>query len=155
MKYHLCVAMGSLFAVSACTSPVEPQKAENIAVANADTDVARAAPNACADLTSSKWEATLFAFPGPGSSARLEVEGDTVAPSGGYTLSLTLGALDKSMPPIQHVNLVAVKPQAGGAVMTKAHVKGTFANAQPRYKAVVIDCDGKAVATVPVSIVSK
>jgi len=125
---------------------------ENGASGNAAEDNEAAAANAvaavpegCPVAGTSGWSAKLAVVPEP----LLEVSGTVTEGSTGYKISLTEGALDKTDPPTQHVNLVVVEPT--GPVTQVVTNYTPFVRMRRRsdsFKAVIIDCNGKEIARI-------
>ena len=125
------------------------------ASANVSAATEVAVVNDCAKVTTKDWKAWVDTMPGPGSSPTLHVTGQATTPTSGWTVVLNQGPLDKALPPTQHFALVATAPTGPvQQVITTQEVKAEIKNAQPKYKAVAISCDGTGIATIPVEIVS-
>jgi hypothetical protein len=92
-----------------------------------------------------EWKAWVNAMPGPGAQRTLIVIGQVDVGSDGYAGKLSLGALDKSMPPTQHVNLDLVEKSGAKAGWQEVRIDHRPAAS---YKAVTIDCHGQEVGHV-------
>ncbi|MBN8810186.1 hypothetical protein [Sphingomonas sp.] len=134
------------------------QAASNAAAANVSgtsTKVAAAPVNACEKVKTTGWKAWLDKMPGPHKTPTLHVAGQATTSTGGWKLMLNRGATTKNLPPTQYFDFVAFAPTGPAPqVVTTAEVKAEIKNALPKYKEVVILCGKKAIATVPVKIVT-
>jgi hypothetical protein len=102
---------------------------------------------ACPIAGSRDWRAWVNAMPGP-DRPRLIVIGEVTVPTGGWQLSLELGATREIDPPVQEVVLRAVPPSGAAtqAIVTR-EVRGDFL-ALPRYGAVVVRCGSEVIAEI-------
>jgi nitrous oxide reductase accessory protein NosL len=103
--------------------------------------------NACPASTAN-WRAWVNAMPGPNARPTLIVIGDATVPTGGYRMSLTLGATMRSEPAQQivHLNVTPPDGMATQAIVT-SEVRGDFPGL-PRYGAVTIVCNGEQVGRI-------
>lgn len=156
--FLLCSAA---LALSACN---QRETSNNVAEAQANTAGAEAtvtnnaAPPAATPSGSEKegsipcpfrgtkeWKAWVNAMPGPGAQRTLIIVGQVDVGSDGYAGKLSMGALDKSMPPTQHVALDLVEKSGAKAGWQEVRIDHRPAAS---YKAVTIDCHGQEVGHV-------
>ena len=125
-------------------------------VADANASVVTPAPvDACARIKTSGWKAWVNEMPGPGATRTLHVIGSAEVPTGGWTLQLNEGPLDKMMPPTQILNFVATPPSGiADQHVQQRDLKADISNAQPQYKGVDILCGRTTIATIPVGVAS-
>lgn len=117
------------------------------------TDQANASANAaqttgsgesgCDILDDQNWHAEVASKDG---QRALVVTGEVTVKTGGYTVSLNPGALEKTAPPSQHFDLTVVPPTGEVTDALETHpVEGSAVPAERRYLAAVIDCGGKEI----------
>ncbi|MGH6659598.1 MAG: hypothetical protein ACREBM_08125 [Sphingomicrobium sp.] len=102
----------------------------------------------CPITRSSDWHAHVNAMPGPNSRPKLIVSGTVTVPTGGYALSLRMGAVAESYPVQITVHLVARPPSgpASQALVTR-EVRGSWPSPQP-VGAVTVRCGNKTLARI-------
>lgn len=154
----LSIGLILLFGASACAERDQSNAATeaNIVAAGEEAQTATPAPPPegsvvapeagsapCPIMRDFDWKAVIAA--GKGGARELTVRGMIEVNKGGYAAVLSPGLLDKSIPPIQHLTLTVTPPNgpATGAI-TYLPVKITLP-AQPRYRAIVIDCGGSEI----------
>lgn len=100
----------------------------------------------CPIVKSSDWRAHVDAMPGPNDNPRLIVSGKVTVPTGGYQLTLRMGAIAESYP-VQvtvHLDVVPPKGPATQALETR-EVRGSWPSEQ-RVGSVSIRCGGRTLA---------
>lgn len=102
----------------------------------------------CPITRSSDWHAHVNAMPGPNSRPKLIVSGSVTVPTGGYSLSLRMGAVAESYPVQITVHLDAQPPSgpASQALVTR-EVRGSWPSSQ-KVGAVTVRCGSKALARI-------
>ena len=100
----------------------------------------------CPIIGSSGWHAHVDAMPGPNDNPRLIVSGNVTVPTGGYKLSLRMGAVAESYPVQITVHLDAVPPSgpATQALETR-EVRGSWPS-EERVGAVTVRCGSRTIA---------
>ena len=100
----------------------------------------------CPIIRSSGWHAHVDAMPGPNDNPQLIVSGSVTAPTGGYKLSLRMGAVAESYPVQITVHLDAVPPSgpATQALETR-EVRGSWRSEQ-RVGSVIVRCGSRVLA---------
>ena len=100
----------------------------------------------CPVIRSSDWHAHVDAMPGPNDNPRLIVSGKVTVPTGGYQLTLRMGAVAESYP-VQvtvHLDVVPPKDAATQAVEIR-EVRGSWRSEQ-RVGSVTVRCGGRTLA---------
>ena len=104
----------------------------------------------CAVGGSRNWTATLDAMPGPGKTGpTLTITGEVDLPTPGYQTVLIAGPADRMMPPSQRFRLESSAP--GGMVaqvVTPTPVTYRATADYPAYRAIVIQCGDRSLATI-------
>ena len=100
----------------------------------------------CPIIGSDGWQAHVDAMPGPNANPQLIVSGKVTVPTGGYKLSLRMGAVAESYPVQITVHLDAVPPSgmATQAIETR-EVRGSWPSEQ-RVGAVTVRCGSRVLA---------
>lgn len=109
---------------------------------------------ACPVLASSQWSAWINAEPGPGATPTLIVQGEADLPTPGYAASWTIGPADRRLPPAQYIDLRFTPPDGMVAqVVTVEKLRFETPAVYPEYRAIIIRCGDKTLATIsPVPI---
>ena len=127
------------------------EEAENLEEELAGGDVVTPSPeDGCPVIDSRDWAAWINAMPGPDASPTLHVKGEVDLPTPGYEVTLTLGAADRSMTPVQQVNLSATPPEDGMVtqVVTPYLVDFSSPAIVDTYKGITVLCSGKVLAEI-------
>lgn len=104
--------------------------------------------DACPVVEASNFKAWVNTMPGP-SEPKLNVRGQLVFPSAGYTHELRLGILDRRRPPTQRLTLEVTAPNGPSAqVLTTQEVSGQFPALAAQYQAITIICGAKVIAEI-------
>ncbi|HVF38222.1 MAG TPA: hypothetical protein VNA29_09815 [Sphingomicrobium sp.] len=100
----------------------------------------------CPITSSSGWHAHVNAMPGPNDNPRLIVSGKVTVPTGGYKLSLRMGAVAESYPVQVTVDLDAIPPSgmATQALETR-DLRGSW-RSEERVGSVTVRCGSRVVA---------
>jgi hypothetical protein len=77
-------------------------------------------PDECPVIETRNWSAFVNAMPGPGARPELIVSGQVRVPSAGYSVELVAGWTDRSLPPVQTVELIALPPFGPAAQVVTA-----------------------------------
>lgn len=126
------------------------EEAENLEEELAGGDPVTPAPgDGCPVIDSRDWTAWINAMPGPDASPTLHVKGEVDLPTPGYEVTLTLGAADRSMTPVQQVNLSATPPDGMVTqVVTPYLVDFSSPAIVDTYKGITVLCSGKVLAEI-------
>jgi hypothetical protein len=105
--------------------------------------------SACAVIANRNWTAHINAMPGPNAQRTLIVSGEVDLPTPGYTVTLDLGAADRSAIPVQQliVNTTA-PPGIVAQVVTPTPVRYEGPAIAQQYSAVRIMCGGAQLAEI-------
>lgn len=102
----------------------------------------------CPVLESSDWIAWINQMPGAGQPT-LNISGKVVVPTGGYSLSVQMGPLDRSMPPSQRLILTATPPDGPALqALTTMDVREQFPAIVPSYRSIIIVCAKTTLAEI-------
>jgi len=102
----------------------------------------------CPVLESKNLKAWINAMPGT-TEPTLNISGEIVLPTGGYTVGVRPGPLDRRQPPTQRVILDLVKPDGAALqALTTETVSGQLSDALPAYRAVVVVCGDTTLAEI-------
>ena len=102
----------------------------------------------CPVIDSSDWVAWLNKMPGPNGPS-LHIAGKIVVPTPGYTVTVKKGPLDRRQPPAQRLKLELTPPTGMVAqVITTQEIKAAFPTNLSAYRAVIIGCGDKVLATI-------
>jgi len=138
--FERVLGLGLLTSLSACTTYEEGPAPK------APSDVA--SDSKCPVIEASNFKAWRNAMPGPG-EPKLNIRGQVMFPSAGYTHELKLGILDRRRPPTQRLTLEVTAPSGPSAqVLTTQEVSGQFPALAAQYQAVTIVCGTKVLAEI-------
>ena len=152
-KRELIIAAAILAGLQGCNPKAADSSAtQSDSGASAVAEIATVdATNKCADVATDGWKARLDLQPKIGTGGpTLAIFGTAHPSSGGWKLSLKEGALDKKMPPIQHVEFIATREVGIPEAPPPLPLELTLSKAQSKYDSVSIDCAGKQVASLDV-----
>ncbi|KEO90476.1 hypothetical protein EH31_10335 [Erythrobacter longus] len=138
-KFERLVGLGLVASLSACSTynagPAPDTSSQIVA-------------DACPVMEGSNFKAWLNMMPGNG-EPKLNVRGQVVFPSAGYTHELKLGILDRRQPPTQRLIIEVTAPSAPSAqVLTTQEVSGQFPALASKYQAITIVCGTKVLAEI-------
>ena len=103
----------------------------------------------CSTLQVENWAAWINAMPGPGASRKLMVTADVTLPSEGYEIALLPGRADRSMKPVQQLNLEINSPKAPiDPTNVTQQIRFEGPAIAPTYRAISIICDGEEIARI-------
>ena len=118
------------------------------AVTDAAAEAGAMPDSNCPVIESRDWIASVSAGTAS-SSARLLVTGDIDLPTPGYTVTLTEGPADRRMPPAQHLLLELTPPDGMvSQVVTTVAVRYEGVAAYPEYRAILVQCENRVLATI-------
>lgn len=153
MKSIAILSTLTLVAMAGCSNG-EQQKAPD----KEEVATATASNNKCNLVKADSWKAVLDKMPGVDAKGpKLTISGKAYPNADGWKFSFELGALDKSAPPTQSAEFVAIAPpmEPGKGGPGPQDFSTSFDNAQPAYQGVKITCGRMIVATIPVEEVQK
>ena len=103
----------------------------------------------CPVIDSRDWQAWINAMPGPDAKPMLIVIGEVDMPTPGYTIAITLGPMDRMMPPGQYLDLSATAPDGMVAqVVTPTPVRFETPAVYSEYRKIVVRCGGTLLAEI-------
>ncbi|MFQ1699366.1 hypothetical protein ACJ5NV_02110 [Loktanella agnita] len=118
--------------------------------ASADVVPAPETGAACPVIESRDWAAWINKMPGPESDGPpLHVTGTVTLPTPGYDLTYSAGPLDRSMRPMQHINLQFTPPDGMVVQMiAEDEVHITIPAASAQYRGVTLHCGDQVLAEI-------
>jgi len=148
-QWFTATAAAALLAAGAPGDDVTSAAAvPDAAVTDASEETSAMPEPTCPVLESRDWVAQVSAGTA-GSSARLLVTGEIDLPTPGYTVTLSEGPADRRMPPAQHLLLELTPPDGMvSQVLTTVAVRYEGAAAYPEYRAILVQCDNRVLATI-------
>lgn len=137
------VAAGAALPLVACAAP-----ASHMETGHGEASVKEGKPASDACPATRGWVAWVNAMPGPGMVPTLIVEGEVDLPAGKAAV-LEQGPLDRMMPPGQRFALrIEAASVAGDQAGGWRKVRAELAPAQADYRAILIGCNGQALAEI-------
>lgn len=104
----------------------------------------------CPVIESRDWTAWVNKMPGPDiDGPQLHVTGTVTLPTPGFTLTYEPGPLDRSMRPVQHINLTYTAPDGMVIQMlSEEEVQISIPALSAEYRGVTLHCGGEVLAEI-------
>lgn len=120
----------------------------DVAVRDAAEETGAMPEPTCPVIESRDWIARVSAGTADG-GARLLVTGELDLPTPGYTVTLKEGPADRRMPPAQHLLLELTPPDGMvSQAITTVAVRYEGVAAYPEYRAILVQCHNRVLATI-------